>query len=305
MRSGSLTAFLDAADTERASRTRCTAIARRLQTPSAAAAASRGGRGGPRRTSGSVVRRSPGRRDTPAHGRAFLPVLADYQYNLVMPIHDFTGRQFGRLRVLRILPRRHAGTYWLCLCECGTEKAVKASHLVDGLILSCGCLKNELLSQRRLKHGMTETREYETWRGIKARCLNPNEPGYRYYGGRGITIHQSWKSSFEQFLADVGPRPSEKHTIERLDNNVGYEPGNVIWANRYVQGSNKRNNRRLEFRGQSRTIAEWGRIVGIDRRQIATRIDRLGWSVEKALSTPKRVVRSPRFAHMRPGPNVA
>jgi hypothetical protein len=121
---------------------------------------------------------------------------------------------------------------------------------------------------------------------MRSRCENPNNKHFQNYGGRGIAVCERWKT-FENFFADVGERPSKAHTLERCDNALGYQPGNVKWATRLEQGRNKRNNRRLVFDGQELTLSAWGERTGLKRATIMRRIG-LGWSVERALTTPLR-----------------
>lgn len=128
--------------------------------------------------------------------------------------------------------------------------------------------------------------EYNVWVGMVHRCHNPKRSGYEYYGGRGIQVCQSWRDDFLTFLADVGRRPSLDHTLDRIDNNGDYEPGNVRWANRKTQNRNTRANRILEFRGESRCLTEWAEILGYTDTTIQYRLDVLGWDVERALTCP-------------------
>lgn len=149
----------------------------------------------------------------------------------------------------------------------------------------------------RLKHGGTlggkPTPEYRIWAAIRARCLNPNMPGYKHYGGRGIKICQQW-NEFENFLADMGPRPSSRHSIDRYpDNNGHYEPGNCRWATQTQQSRNTRANRLITFRGETHCVREWEEILGFPRNVIAIRLFN-GWPEIDALTTPKGVRRHPR-----------
>lgn len=156
---------------------------------------------------------------------------------------DITGRRFGLLSVLRENGKLSGKIAWLCRCNCGNERTIRVSSLVRGLTQSCGCVGRSRAGTLNLSHGEAglRTPEYNTWKSIKSRCLNPNSTGYEYYGGRGITICDRWRDSFESFLADVGRRPSAKHSIDRYpDNNGNYEPGNVRWATASEQCFNRR-----------------------------------------------------------------
>jgi hypothetical protein len=127
--------------------------------------------------------------------------------------------------------------------------------------------------------------EYGCWINIKARCLNPQHKNYSYYGGRGITVCARWRDSFEAFLADVGLRPSPKHTIDRYpDNNGHYEPGNVRWATRAQQIDNRRNMRTVVLNGETITVAEACRRLGLNLKTVQTRIKIWGWAPEEAIT---------------------
>lgn len=140
------------------------------------------------------------------------------------------------------------------------------------------------------RQGVNRAPEYRTWSMIKNRCLNEKTPDYQDYGGRGISIHPRWLS-YETFLLDVGRRPTSGMTIDRFPNNDGnYEPGNVRWASAKDQARNRRSSRILTFRGKSATEAEWVEILGINQGTLSSRINRYGWSIERALSTPVKKV---------------
>lgn len=113
--------------------------------------------------------------------------------------------------------------------------------------------------EQRQRHGCTDTAEYRIWTNIKTRCLNHRNVRYALYGGRGITICDRWKHSFAAFLADVGRRPSSAHSLDRVDNNRGYEPGNIRWATSVEQNNNRRDNVLIECRGRTQTLAAWSR----------------------------------------------
>jgi len=140
-------------------------------------------------------------------------------------------------------------------------------------------------------HGFTTQQKpvpiYTAWKNIKARCSNPNRPDYERYGGRGINVCQRWAESFENFLADMGPKPSPKHTIERKDVNGNYEPSNCVWATSTEQMNNKRNNVIIEFNDRRQTMANWAREAGIQLGTLHFRL-KSGWSVPDALTTPVR-----------------
>lgn len=168
------------------------------------------------------------------------------------------GQRFGRLTVESISTGRIT-----CVCVCGGKKDVAKAHwLLKGKIRSCGCLRPAVLRARNTTHGLSKCAEYQIWAGIIQRCTNPRRNSYASYGGRGITICERWRSSFESFLSDVGGRPSPELTIDRIDNNKGYQPGNVHWATNAEQGTNKRTNRRVTIGDKSQTISQWAREKG-------------------------------------------
>jgi hypothetical protein len=158
---------------------------------------------------------------------------------------DLTGKRFGRLTVLSYQGRPKPSFHvWQCGCDCGNETVIEGSRLKSGKAKSCGCLRRELSAARRLRHGRTDTAEHNTWIGMKGRCYNPANPKFYRYGGRGITVCERWRDNFENFAADMGPRPSPLHSIDRIDNDRGYEPGNCRWATQLEQQRNRGGKRR-------------------------------------------------------------
>jgi len=154
---------------------------------------------------------------------------------------DLTNQVFGRLTVLKYAGATKAKkAKWECLCSCGKKKTVVAGDLNSGRTRSCGCLQSEANIKRITKHGMSQNTEYEIWCGIIKRCTNPNTSNFANYGGRGITICDQWRKSFETFYKDMGPRPSLKHSIDRIDNEKGYFLENCRWATRTQQVINSR-----------------------------------------------------------------
>jgi hypothetical protein len=191
------------------------------------------------------------------------------------------GNRFGLLVVLREVERRGRNRMVECACDCGATNTTQLASLLHRNVRSCGCLKRA--SNRT--HGRSKTSEYGIWRGMLARCYNPKASRYAYYGGRGIAVCDRWRTSFEAFLADVGPRPSAGHSIDRRHNDGHYEPGNARWATRAEQAGNKRSSRHLTFNGRTQPMSDWSKETGIEYSVIRDRIQKWGWSVERALTT--------------------
>lgn len=207
-------------------------------------------------------------------------------------VQNLANHRFGRLTVLRLTERRQSGgVVWLCACECGNACMARGCDLKSGNTKSCGCLNREETVARSVTHGATRggkhTAEYEAWAGAGKRCTNPKDRFFRDYGGRGITVCDRWKS-FALFLADMGERPSPKHSIDRIDPDGNYDPDNCRWADIKTQSRNKRNAQMLTLNGVTRNIANWADLTGIHYRTLKSRINQQGWAIEKALTTPSR-----------------
>lgn len=216
---------------------------------------------------------------------------------------DLTGQKFSRLRVLRQVENNHHNqTQWLSRCECGTEIVTRSMDLTTGNTKSCGCLKADVQRERmaaaNFKHGASihgeRSRAYIAWMNIIQRCENENVPNYGRYGGRGIRVCERWRNSFADFLADMGDAPVG-YSIDRKDNDKDYSPENCRWASKKVQANNMSTNFVIEFAGERHSLQEWSRLTGIPRKTISNRINRLGWSIQEALTTkPSPVSRSSR-----------
>lgn len=200
---------------------------------------------------------------------------------------DLTGQRFGRLLALK-WGRTNAGrSAWECQCDCGTVKSVDASSLRGGLSRSCGCGVKESAVQRFTTHGGSKSQMYRLWASMIQRCTQPNDGSFARYGGRGITVCERWRD-FAAFAADMGPRPSPGHSIDRIDNDGHYDPGNCRWATAHEQGLNKRTNRILELNGKRQAMSVWAKQLGMTSASLMERLDSGRWTVEQALSIPKR-----------------
>jgi hypothetical protein len=135
------------------------------------------------------------------------------------------GERYGRLVVLGEEPSVHGRRYVLCLCDCGQKKVLRLTHLKGGQ-QACGCL----VEFRKVTHGRSSSPEYRSWTHIIDRCCNPQCVDYPNWGGRGITLHESWCHDFQAFYKHIGPRPTAGHSVDRVNNSKGYEPGNVRWS---------------------------------------------------------------------------
>ncbi len=144
------------------------------------------------------------------------------------------------------------------------------------------------MKRRLLQHGLSYTPEYRAWQCARLRCIEPTNQAYPAYGGRGITMCASWLNDPTAFLADMGPKPSPAHELDREDNDKGYQPGNCRWVLRKVNGRNRRSNRWVEAFGERRTLAEWCERCGISPGTAAARLS-IGWTAEEALSIPTRL----------------
>lgn len=196
------------------------------------------------------------------------------------------GESFGYWTVIADIAKSKK---WLCRCLCGLEKPVARHHLKSGATTSCGCKP----VTGPVKHGMAmstglEAKVYRAWKNIKQRTLNATTPKYRTYGGNGIGVAPEFVDSFEAFYAEVGLPPSDKHSIDRKNNSLGYVPGNMRWATPKEQARNTSRNVSLTFNGETKTLVEWSEATGIASAVLSARINKLKWAVEKALRTPVR-----------------
>lgn len=210
--------------------------------------------------------------------------------------NDLTGKRFGRYTVVERAPDhisasgRHR-SQWKCVCDCGTEMLVMGENLTSGNSKSCGCLQKDAVSAANSTHGQAESKLYGVWCAMKHRCYNAQDPHYSLYGGRGITMCDEWRNDYAEFqrwAIEAGYQEGAARgqcTIDRIDNDKGYCPENCRWATSREQMNNVRYNHYLEYNGERHTIAEWSRITQIPYDKILNRINKLGHTPEKALTT--------------------
>lgn len=200
---------------------------------------------------------------------------------------DLSGKEFNRLTVLNFAGYRKGKAWWCCVCVCGVVKNYRAAFLLREDIKSCGCLQRELASKKRKTHGKTKTVEYRVWYHMIARCHTRTDKAYHNYGGRGITVCDAWRKSFETFLSDMGPRPGKAYSIERKDNNGPYSKENCIWTTKKEQQRNRRNNFFLTYKGETLCLTSWAERLRMHKTTISAR-KRRGDTDEEALSRPVR-----------------
>lgn len=200
---------------------------------------------------------------------------------------DWSGRKFGMWTVLFLDSRTPRGVkMWMCECECGKRKPVSATSLPSGSSRSCGCDRDRKTIERSYKHGGAMrgdmSPEYKAWRDMMKRCFQKNFHHYPAYGGRGITVCERWREA-SNFIADIPKKPVGKFSLDRIDFNGNYEPGNVRWATDHEQSRNKRSNRMLTFDGVTLCLKDMAERFGFREHVVRKRLNR-GWSVESALT---------------------
>lgn len=198
-------------------------------------------------------------------------------------VYDLIGKKFGHLTVLSKINPPKATKYsitWECRCDCGGTSFPRTNDLLSGKTDHCGA------NVHRGTHRRSHTKEYNSWRQIKARCINPNHAAYFKYGARGIKMCDRWLNSFQNFLDDMGyaPENSKKYSVERNDNNGNYEPKNCRWATYDEQANNRRTSHLVAFNGQSKTLAQWCKELKIPYHRTCVRINRSGMTPEEAFA---------------------
>ena len=196
---------------------------------------------------------------------------------------DLTGNRFGMLVALFKRGRRGSQALWRCLCDCGQRTTVQLGNLRNGHTTSCGCKRSIITTALKTTHGYCGTQSYSSWQAMLERCLNPLNPKFDDYGGRGINVCKRWRN-FENFLADMGERPI-KTTLGRIDNDGPYKARNCRWETAMTQGRNKRNTRTFVYEGIAATVAEHCERLGLNCSTVRSRIYTYGWTISKSFST--------------------
>jgi hypothetical protein len=203
---------------------------------------------------------------------------------------DLTGQRFGRLVAqAKTGATQHRHSLWECLCDCGVETIVLGINLTNGSTASCGCLQREVaaaLGRKSATHGMKGTATYRIWNGIRFRCHNEASKDWANYGGRGISVCDRWRSSFTNFLADMGECPPGMSIDRYPDNDGNYEPGNCRWATRVEQANNRRTTHAITHNGETLSISEWARRAHISPQLLYNRVVTGGWDMTAALAVP-------------------
>jgi hypothetical protein len=179
---------------------------------------------------------------------------------------DLAGQKFGRLTAIELYATS-GQSQWLCVCECGTHKVVRAAQLRNGKTRSCGCLRREAIGRvgrdQNTTHGMTNSREFGTWRGMLRRCEDRGHDSFAKYGAVGIAVCERWHK-FENFFSDMGPMPDGAPTIDRIDGAGGYNPENCRWATWKEQLRNRPNyNHMITWNGKTLCLSAWAEELGV------------------------------------------
>lgn len=207
--------------------------------------------------------------------------MSKHSYNF----KNLTGKRFGRLTVISLKSTSSGNTIWNCKCDCGKEVKVSRNCLTSGNTKSCGCLKKELDMTRNKKHGLSNSRIYKIWAGMKKRCNNPKDSNFKTYGARGITVCEEWKADFISFYNWAMENGYQENlTIDRINVNGNYEPSNCRWITQSEQTRNVRSNIKICINGVTKLLSDWARESGIDRRTISKRIA-LGWEESELLNS--------------------
>lgn len=207
------------------------------------------------------------------------------------------GKQFNRWTVLAEGQKKYGKIHWICQCVCGAVGERSGSSLIDGHSKSCGCLRIDNPNRNPYTtHGMSRrgrngsTPEYRAWCRMKSDCYRPTSKSYSYYGGRGITVCKRWRNDFAEFYRDLGPRPSPRHSLGRINNNRGYRKDNCRWETVWQQARNTGSVKLYRWRNQLLSLAEIARLPEcvVYYRNLYDRVVEMGWPLKKAVLTPSQ-----------------
>lgn len=205
------------------------------------------------------------------------------------------GTIYGRLTVIEYLGHKNGGAWAKFRCDCGEIREFPVAKIKFGHTVSCGCFRREVTGAKCRSHGKSKTPTYSTWCAMKARCHRKSSSGFPKYGGRGITVCERWKSSYANFLNDMGEKPTDM-SLERKDNEGNYEKNNCKWATIHEQQRNKRSNVNITHKGVTLIAGDWDKKMGFNKGIVLQRI-RNGWSSERAIETPIKIIGSAAWLH--------
>lgn len=201
---------------------------------------------------------------------------------------DLSGKRYGRLVVVERAYKKYDKIFWKCKCDCGKEVCVAGSQLKSGMTKSCGCIKHDYMVNYNTTHNSSKSRLYNIWCGIKQRCYYPKHSRYDLYGEKGIKVCDEWLDfeNFRRWSYENGYNDSL--TIDRIDNNKDYSPDNCRWVDNFIQANNTSRNIFYTYKGETKTLAQWSRVVGISCSVLYARIHKLKWDITRTLETPVR-----------------
>jgi len=200
------------------------------------------------------------------------------------------GKQFHSWTVVSFDQTFKGKRYWIIQCQCGFQRSISTSEF------NVGTFSKEC-KQCRKKKSKSYTKTYRVWNDMKKRCANPNHPSYHNYGGRGIDVCDRWKYSYDNFLTDMGERPSNNHSLDRIDNNDSYTPGNCRWATLQQQANNKSTTVQVTYQGKTQSIKQWSNEYNIPYSLLRSRLQELNWPIKKALTTPVGITKFKGNSH--------
>ncbi len=195
---------------------------------------------------------------------------------------NHVGLRSGRRVIIGYSHHRGSTSYWISMCDCGVRSVTKLQSFNNSV--SCGCYQREIavdLGKKRSTHGDRKSKEYTSWLKAKERCFDKNNNRYYSHGGRGISVCDRWRYSYENFISDMGRAPSPKHSLDRINNDGNYEPSNCRWATPKEQANNRRSNRVFVINGEAINLSQASSKYGLHRDTISKRLSK-GWTIEKA-----------------------